>query len=124
MIEGRDIDDVGTRGYRRNCEYCQARWRSLTISKTLYEVGDALSNAGTDIIGLASDLKDFSDQLQVYHWIVEERDGRYLDEIYRITANIIGKCATVRTKVDKILKHSEVGAYWQGSNGFIRRRKS
>jgi hypothetical protein len=44
----------------------------FTISKSLYKAGDALSNAGTDIIGLASDLSDFSDQLQVYHRVIEE----------------------------------------------------
>src|SRR3954454_5175724 len=83
-----------------------------SISKTLYEVGDALSNAPSDIQDLARDLETFSEELQLYSTLLTGKNGRYGDEIYRLTAKIIGDCATICTKIDRILKKLRSGTVW------------
>jgi hypothetical protein len=83
-----------------------------TISKTLYEVGEALSNAPSDIKDLARDLETFSEELHLYSSLLNEKNGRYGDRIYRLTAKIIGDCATICAKIDRILKKLRDSTVW------------
>ncbi|TGO66932.1 hypothetical protein BOTNAR_0051g00120 [Botryotinia narcissicola] len=81
-----------------------------TISKTLYEVGEALSNAPSDIKDLARDLETFSDELHLLSTLLHGKDGRYADQVYRLTAKIIGDCATICTKIDRIIRKLRGGS--------------
>ncbi|ATZ55774.1 hypothetical protein BCIN_12g03350 [Botrytis cinerea B05.10] len=81
-----------------------------TISKTLYEVGEALSNAPSDIKDLARDLETFSDELHLLSTLLHGKDGRYADQVYRLTAKIIGDCATICTKIDRIIRKLRSGS--------------
>ncbi|CAD6446382.1 4b0c5c29-b53a-4a42-a15f-3a191b5f48cd [Sclerotinia trifoliorum] len=83
-----------------------------TISKTLYEVGEALSNAPSDINDLARDLETFSDELHLLSTLLHGKDGRYADQVYRLTAKIIGDCATICTKIDRIIRRLKSGNMW------------
>jgi hypothetical protein len=83
-----------------------------TISKTLYEVGEALSNAPSDIKDLARDLETFSEELHLYSSLLNEKNGRYGDRIYRLTAKIIGDCATICAKIDRILRKLRSRTVW------------
>ncbi|KAJ8060189.1 hypothetical protein OCU04_010533 [Sclerotinia nivalis] len=83
-----------------------------TISKTLYEVGEALSNAPSDIKDLARDLETFSDELHLLSTLLHGKDGRYADQVYRLTAKIIGDCATICTKIDRIIRKLRSGNMW------------
>lgn len=83
-----------------------------TISKTLYEVGEALSNAPSDIKDLARDLETFSDELHLLSTLLHGKDGRYADQVYRLTAKIIGDCATICTKIDRIIRKLRSGSVW------------
>ena len=80
-----------------------------TISKTLYEVGDALSNAPSDIKDLARDLETFSEELNLLSTLLDGKDGRYADRVYRLTAKIIGDCASICAKIDRILRKLRCG---------------
>lgn len=75
-----------------------------SISKTLYEVGDALSNAPSDIKDLARDLETFSEELHLLSGLLDDKTHRYSDRVYRLTAKIIGDCASICVKIDRILK--------------------
>ncbi|KAF5872502.1 putative binuclear zinc transcription factor protein [Botrytis fragariae] len=81
-----------------------------TISKTLYEVGEALSNAPSDIKDLARDLETFSEELRLLSTLLHGKDGRYADQVYRLTAKIIGDCATICTKIDRIIRKLRSGS--------------
>ncbi|KAF7947724.1 hypothetical protein EAE96_008804 [Botrytis aclada] len=81
-----------------------------TISKTLYEVGEALSNAPSDIKDLARDLETFSDELHLLSTLLHGKDGRYADQVYRLTAKIIGDCATICTKIDRNIRKLRSGS--------------
>ncbi|KAF7872724.1 uncharacterized protein EAF02_008795 [Botrytis sinoallii] len=81
-----------------------------TISKTLYEVGEALSNAPSDIKDLARDLETFSDELHLLSTLLHGKDGRYADQVYRLTAKIIGDCATICMKIDRIIRKLRSGS--------------
>ncbi|KAI9641769.1 hypothetical protein NHQ30_009626 [Ciborinia camelliae] len=83
-----------------------------TISKTLYEVGEALSNAPSDIKDLARDLETFSDELHLLSTLLHGKDGRYADQVYRLTAKIIGDCATICTKIDRVIRKLRSGSFW------------
>lgn len=83
-----------------------------TISKTLYEVGEALSNAPSDIKDLARDLETFSDELHLLSTLLHGKDGRYADQVYRLTAKIIGDSATICTKIDRIIRKLKSGNMW------------
>lgn len=83
-----------------------------TISKTLYEVGEALSNAPSDIKDLARDLETFADELHLLSTLLHGKDGRYADRVYRLTAKIIGDCATICTKIDRIIGKLRSGSVW------------
>ncbi|QSZ34374.1 hypothetical protein DSL72_005966 [Monilinia vaccinii-corymbosi] len=83
-----------------------------TISKTLYEVGEALSNAPSDIKDLARDLETFSDELHLLSTLLHGKDGRYADQVYRLTAKVIGDCATICTKIDRIIRKLQSGSVW------------
>ncbi|RDW74872.1 hypothetical protein BP6252_06014 [Coleophoma cylindrospora] len=80
------------------------------ISKTLYEVSDALSNAPSDIQDLAHDLETFSQELNLLYKLLENKNSRYSDEVHRLMAKIIGDCATVCVKIDKILRKLRTGS--------------
>ncbi|KAG4430749.1 hypothetical protein IFR05_013770 [Cadophora sp. M221] len=81
------------------------------ISKTLYEVGDALSNAPADIKDLARDLETFSEELHLLSSLLDGRH-RYSDRVYGLTAKIIGNCATICVKIDRILKKLRGESVW------------
>jgi len=81
------------------------------ISKTLYEVGDALSNAPSDIKGLARDLETFSEELHLLSSLLDGKH-RYSDRVYSLTVKIIGDCATICVKIDRILKKLRSGIVW------------
>lgn len=83
-----------------------------TISKTLYEVGESLSNAPSDIKDLARDLETFSDELRLLSTLLHGKDGCYADQVYRLTAKIIGDCATICTKIDRIIRKLRSGSVW------------
>ncbi|ESZ91527.1 hypothetical protein SBOR_8098 [Sclerotinia borealis F-4128] len=83
-----------------------------TISKTIYEVGEALSNAPSDIKDLARDLETFSDELHLLSTLLHGKDGRYADQVYRLTAKIIGDCATICAKIDRIIRKLRSGTVW------------
>ena len=74
-----------------------------SISKTLYEVSSALSTAPSDIADLARDLETFSDELHLLSSLLNGKDGRYADRVYRLTTKIIGDCASIRGKIDRII---------------------
>jgi hypothetical protein len=81
-----------------------------TISKTLYEVGNALSNAPSDIKDLAGDLERFSEELHLYARLLDKK--HYDDQFHRLTAKIIGECATICTKIDRVLRKLRSGKLW------------
>jgi hypothetical protein len=83
-----------------------------SISKTLYEVGDALSNAPSDIKDLARDLETFSEELHLLSTLLDGRNSRYSDRVYKLTAKIIGDCATICQKIDRVLKKLRSGGLW------------
>ena len=80
------------------------------ISKTLYEVGNALSNAPSDIKDLAGDLENFSEELHLYARLLDKK--HYDDQFHRLTARIIGECATICTKIDRVLRKLRSGSVW------------
>jgi hypothetical protein len=80
-----------------------------SISIQLYEVANALSNAPADIKDLAHDLEIFSEELLLHSKLVNANNSRYSDQINRLTAKIIGRCATICEKIDKILKKLRSG---------------
>src|SRR4051812_37928316 len=81
-----------------------------SISKTLYEVGDVLSNAPGDIRDLAGDLETFSQELNILSSLLDNKTSRYSEQVYRLTAKIIGDCATICVKIDKILRKLRSGS--------------
>lgn len=81
-----------------------------SISKTLYEVGNALSNAPSDIKDLAGDLERFSEELHLYARLLDKK--HYDDQFHRLTAKIIGECATICTKIDRVLRKLRSGSVW------------
>lgn len=83
-----------------------------SISKTLYEVGDALSNAPSDIKDLARDLETFSEELHLLSTLLDGKNNRYSDRVYKLTAKIIGDCATICQKIDRVLKKLRSGSFW------------
>jgi len=85
-----------------------------SISKTLYEVSDALSNAPSDIKDLARDLEIFSEELRLFSClrVFESKNNRYSDQVYKLTAKIIGDCATICVKIDRILRKLRSGSVW------------
>jgi hypothetical protein len=82
-----------------------------TISKTLYEVGEALSNAPSDIKDLARDLETFSQELHLLSSLLQGRNEKYADQVYRLTAKIIGDCASICVKIDRILRKLRSGTF-------------
>lgn len=82
-----------------------------SISKTLYEVGDALSNAPSDIKDLARDLETFSEELHLLSSLLSDETHRYSDRVYRLTAKIIGDCASICVKIDRILRKLRSGSF-------------
>jgi hypothetical protein len=83
-----------------------------TLSKTLYEVSESLSNASAEITDLARDLETFAEELNLLSTLLHGKDGRYADRIYRLTAKIIGDCATICLKIDRIIRKSRRGSVW------------
>lgn len=79
------------------------------ISKTLYEVGDALSNAPSDIKDLARDLETFSEELHLLSSLLDGKH-RYSDRVYSLTAKILGDCAAICVKIDRLLKKLRSGS--------------
>jgi hypothetical protein len=73
-------------------------------------VASALSNAPADIKDLAHDLEIFSEELLLHSKLVNANNSRYSDQINRLTAKIIGSCATICEKIDKILKKLRSGS--------------
>jgi hypothetical protein len=84
----------------------------ISISKQLYEVANALSNAPSDIKDLAHDLEMFHDDLILYADLVHARNTSYSKHFSRFTAKIIGRCAEICVKIDKILKKLRSGSFW------------
>jgi hypothetical protein len=82
-----------------------------TISKTLYEAGEALSNAPSDIKDLARDLETFSQELYLLSSLLQGRNEKYADQVYRLTAKIIGDCASICVKIDRILRKLRSGTF-------------
>jgi hypothetical protein len=82
-----------------------------TISKTLYEVGEALSNAPSDIKDLARDLETFSQELHLLSSLLQGRNEKYADQVYRLTAKIVGDCASICVKIDRILRKLRSGTF-------------
>ena len=82
-----------------------------SISKTLYEVGDALSNAPSDIKDLARDLETFAEELHLLSSLLDDKTHRYSDQLYRLTAKIIGDCASICVKIDRILRKLRSGSF-------------
>jgi len=82
------------------------------ISKSLYEVGTALASASSEILDLAQDLEIFSDELRLHKTLVNAANRCYSDEVNRLTAKIIGRCATICGKIDRILKKLRTGGIY------------
>jgi hypothetical protein len=80
-----------------------------SISKQLYEVGDALAHASSDIKDLAHDLEIFAEELTLHATLVNAGNSHYSDQVNRLTAKIIGRCATICVKIDRILKKVRSG---------------
>ena len=76
---------------------------ALSLSKTLYSLGDAVASANDDIQILADDLKTFSQSLTLLSRLLEDSKSWYSDDIYLLTAKIIKDCAELYVKIDKIL---------------------
>ncbi|PQE32102.1 hypothetical protein CJF32_00001691 [Rutstroemia sp. NJR-2017a WRK4] len=83
-----------------------------TLSKTLYEVSESLSNASAEITDLARDLETFAEELNLLSTLLHGKDGRYADRIYRLTAKIIGDCATICLKIDRIIRKCRRDSVW------------
>jgi hypothetical protein len=84
----------------------------FAISKQLYEIADALSNAPADIKDLAQDLEIFHQQLLLHTKLVNAENARYSNEIVRLTVQIIGRCANICVKIDNILRKLRSGSVW------------
>jgi hypothetical protein len=82
------------------------------ISKSLYEVRNALANASSDILYLAHDLEIFSEKLQLHASLVNAANHQYSDQVNRLIAKIIGRCATICRKINRILKKLRTGGVW------------
>ena len=82
------------------------------ISKSLYEVGNALANASSDILDLAHDLELFSEELHLHATLVSAANHRYSHQVNRLTTKIIGRCATICGKIDRILKKLRTGGIY------------
>lgn len=94
-----------------------------SISKTLYEVGDALSSASTDIKDLAQDLETFSQELELLSTLLDGKSSRYSDQVYRLTAKIIGDCATICEKINRVLKRLRSGSVWSKMKWLYKERE-
>ena len=79
------------------------------ISKSLHEVGNALANTSSDVRDLAYDLELFSEELHLHATLVSAANHRYSQQVNRLTAKIIGRCATICGKIDRILKKLRTG---------------
>lgn len=66
-----------------------------SISKQLYEVADAISNAPSDIKDLAHELEIFHEELLLHARLATEENARYSGPLIRITARIIERCAVI-----------------------------
>lgn len=73
------------------------------LSKTLYEVGGSLANASSDIQDLARDLETFSEELHLLASLFDGGSNRYSTRIYDLVTKIIGDCAVICNKINKIL---------------------
>jgi hypothetical protein len=73
-------------------------------------VGNALSNAPSDIKDLAGDLERFSEELHLYARLLDKK--HYDDQFHRPTAKIIGECATICTRIDRVLRKLRSGSVW------------
>jgi hypothetical protein len=83
-----------------------------SISKQLYEIANALSNAPSEIQDLARDLEVFHDELILYADLVNERKASCSRSISRLTARIIRHCGEICVRIDKILKSLRSGSFW------------
>ncbi|KAF4625539.1 hypothetical protein G7Y89_g12629 [Cudoniella acicularis] len=82
-----------------------------SISKDLYQISDVLSSAPSDINDLARDLETFAEEPQLLYTLLD-KEKPYADHIHRLTAKIIGDCATICMKVDRILGKMRSGKVW------------
>lgn len=82
---------------------CQLAQAALSLSKSLYALGSAVSSASEDIQMLADDLRTFSQSLTLLSRLLEDGKCWYSDDIYLLTAKIIKDCAELYVKIDKIL---------------------
>lgn len=82
---------------------CQLASAALSISKSLYTLGDAISSASDDIKTLADDLKTFSQSLTLLSRLLEDSKCWYSDDIYLLTAKVIQDCTELYVKIDKVL---------------------
>lgn len=78
-----------------------------SISIQLYDVANALSNAPGDIKDLAHDLEIFSEELLLHSKLVNANNHRYCNQVNRLTATIIGRCAIICEKIDKLEEITE-----------------
>ncbi|KAE9371464.1 hypothetical protein N431DRAFT_24725 [Stipitochalara longipes BDJ] len=82
------------------------------ISKSLYEIGNALATTPSDILDLAHDLELFSEEVHLHTTVVITANHRYSDQVNRLTAKTIGRCATICKKIDRILKKLRTGGIY------------
>jgi len=76
---------------------------ALSLSKTLYTLGEAIASASDDIQALADDLRTFSQSLTLLSRLLEDSKSWYSDDVYLLTAKIIKDCAELYVKIDKVL---------------------
>jgi hypothetical protein len=81
------------------------------IFKSLYEVGNALANASSDILDLAHDLEIISEELYLHATLVNAANHPYSDQVNRLRAKIIGHCATNAERLTEFSRSSEQVAF-------------
>lgn len=62
-----------------------------SISKTLYEVGNALSNVPLDINDLSHDFETLSEELKSLYALLDTSNARCVDHVYTLIANAMGR---------------------------------
>ncbi len=94
---------------------------ALSLSKTLYTLGAAVSSASADIEVLAQDLRTFSRSLIILSRLVDDSKSWYSDDVYLLTARMIRDYDELYVKIDKILTKlvSNGGNTWKVRLKFV-----
>lgn len=99
---------------------------AVSLSKSLYIVGSAISSAPEDIKSLAEDLEDFAGSLNIFSRLLEDSESFYSDDIYLCAAKIMRDASNLYVKVQRLVGKLGKGGWkarvrWGFREGEVRK---